>query len=221
MPPCRSSPWCECGTRYDGRRIIFCDKHAPRDVIETQLASEIYVDGHRWTLDESMETERTETQHAENDLAQRIQHTTPSTGEIDESTENPVLDTMHVDQDSELTSHGDLDNAEMDSDLVPDPAIISPEFDKEDFEEHYDTNPDEHEHTLEIYYTPPNSPTQDIQFFGNETTHENIEEFLGEIPRNMLTSVELNSTRNITGIQWVPPPSPMRGHLMINQSTGN
>ncbi len=232
MPPCRGSPWCECGTRYDGRRIIFCDKHPPRNVLETHLASEIYVNGDRWSLDESTDTERTQTQQAENDLAQAILHPTPSSAQIQDNVEHTVHDTftqapqdsddiMDFTRDSDFSFPSDLADVEVDSDLVGDAPVMSHASELDQFEEDFPVNSDNNDDDVELYQTPPNSPIDNIQFFSNQTTNDDIEEFEGDVRKNLLTSVQHDFHPNITAIQWVPPPAPRQGQLLINQSTGN
>ncbi len=237
MPPCRRSPWCECGTRYDGRSIIFCDKHPPLNVIETRLAREIYVNGRRWSLQESTEnahsTERTESQQREQekDMAQRISHTTPSSP-IDQQEPQATVDDMvtqapedipdFVDytRDGELSIPSDLADVEVASDLVDSAPIMSPESEWDDFEDDFTVNSDSNQNDVEIYHTAPNSPIDSMQFFANQTTYDDIEEFVAELPRHMLTSGQDDMHQNRTAIHWIPQPSPRQAQLLTNQSTG-
>ena len=238
MPPCRNSPWCECGTRFDGKTIIFCDKHPPLQQGETEFAAEIYVNGQRWFPQDSREdgvSHRTPSQEAENDLAERIWHTTAQpldntihingdrmqtveqTTEEPDSLEKDGRDTTRISVDVMDADMGDIPVHE--DFLHPDTEVPS-DVEWGDNGEDFAFNKNRYEEDLDVYDTPPSSPAEAITFFGNETSKAEIDEFVRRLPPNVLGTDSDDEDGEQDEVIFAPTPSPFVANGLVTQVTG-
>ena len=243
MPPCRTSPWCECGTRYDGGLIIYCDRHPPMEDGEAQFANEIYVNGNRWYLAKDIDPDaprRTASQLEENDLAQRLSMSTQASfteGEQDATsqvTQAPRID--YQDETTDVTeTYTSLEYSVRDDllDVDIDESLFTGDTDMEDNADLYEVsdndidsdnididsdNSELPEGDSDTYFTPPNSPSeisQNSSFDILDASQEDAE----KINRGLRPSV-INGHKQHEIVPFNLLPAPPRLQSSITQGSG-
>ncbi len=178
MPACSSSPWCECGTRYDGGLVIYCDQHPPLQEGEALFANEIYVNGNRWYLAKDADPDaprRSASQAEEDELAQRFSGSTAASvtqrdadgsSQITQVSATDYHDKSRVVTESATTLEYHIPDDLRDVDI--DESLFARDTDLEDNVELYDVsdidndsdNGELSEVGFDHYYTPPTSPSQ-------------------------------------------------------------
>ncbi len=231
MPPCRSSPWCECGTRYDGGLIIYCDRHPPLEEGEAQFANEIYVNGHRWYLAKDLDPDaprRTASQVEEDDLAQRLSVSTQASitdGEADGTSQVTPPPTMRYGDESVVVTESeksleyrvpdDLRNVDIDE------SLFTGDTDMENNAELYDVseidtdldNSELPEVDSDHYFTPPNSPSEISQnpaFNISDASREEQGQIIRRLPPSVLDG---RGQHQIVPFNMLPSPPRLQSSL--------
>ncbi len=229
MPPCCQSPWCECGTRYDGGLVIYCDRHPPEEDGEATFAKEIYVNGNRWYLareTDSHASVRTASQQEENDLAQRLLHSTQAsllerdnheTSRITESMPGSSTNDGTTAYESQTTPAynvpDDLRDVEIDESLFLSDLELLPNGQLDRFPEIDSNNGENIAHHMEEYYTPPTSPSQTVQsaFFNiTQASQAELHEFVRGLPPSVLAGQQEPEIRRVN---LIGPPHRLESGL--------